>query len=194
MKNLLFVFIGILVLFTSCSEKEQTHDQKTRKIVETYIDNLLKDESIMEYKIESLVINNITEKQDLEKEAFRYRDLALDKKDEAKKLTKDFGGIRNIASLGDVDISEQRERYEQKIKEISKEALKYSELAKGLASQSLKADSTKVLYYDVVARGTITSLRNVQKNAIFPFHISKDYKILKDPIELRREQLKSNKG
>ena len=50
------------------------------------------------------------------------------------------------------------------------------------------ADSVSVEFYEVIARGTVTSVKNVQKNAIYPFHISKHYKILKDPIELINRQ------
>ena len=46
------------------------------------------------------------------------------------------------------------------------------------------ADSTNIVYYEVIARGTMTSMKNVQKNSLFPFHISKDYKILKEPLDL----------
>lgn len=50
-----------------------------------------------------------------------------------------------------------------------------------MAGKSLKADSTIVKFYDVMVKGIITIDDNVQKNVEFPFHISKDYKVIKEP-------------
>jgi hypothetical protein len=55
-----------------------------------------------------------------------------------------------------------------------------------------KANSIQLLYDDVTANGTITAPNGVQKNAIIPFHILKEYKIIKEPTELRQEVLELN--
>lgn len=191
MKNLLSIFIlGVITLFFSCTQNELTHNQKAQKTVETYLDNLLKDEPISNYNIDSLIIKDITEKQELEHEAFRYRDLSISSLEKAKDLGKEYQNKQELQSLvKSVDYSKDLKELKQEYETIKAKVEQYSKLAQSLAKKSLEADSVEVLYYDIVARGTITSLENVQKNAIFPFHISKEYKILKEPTELRKEQL-----
>ena len=191
MKKLLFVLsLGVLTLFTSCSEKEQTHKQQTRKTVNTYLDNLLKDEPITGYEIDSLIIKSITKKQEIEKEAFKYKDLATKNLNKAKELGKEYQNLKDLQSLTTgLDTSKELNTLKQEFETLQTKIKEYSKQSQELAKKSLKIDSITVLYYDVIARGTITTSNNVQKNAIFPFHISKDYKILREPVELRQEQL-----
>jgi len=191
MKKLLFVLsLGVLTLFTSCSEKEQTHKQQTRKTVKTYLDNLLKDEPITGYEIDSLIIKSITKKQEIEKEAFKYKDLATKNLNKAKELGKEYQNLKDLQSLTTgLDTSKELNTLKQEFETLQTKIKEYSKQSQELAKKSLKIDSITVLYYDVIARGTITTSNNVQKNAIFPFHISKDYKILREPVELRQEQL-----
>ena len=55
-----------------------------------------------------------------------------------------------------------------------------------------KANSIQLLYNDVTANGTITAPNGVQKNAIILLPISEEYKIIKEPTELRQEELELN--
>ncbi len=191
MKKVLFVLsLGVLTLFASCSEKELTHKEQTRITVETYLDNLLKNEPISGYKIDSLIIKKITKKQELEKEAFKYRDLALKTLNKAKKIGKEYQSTKELQSLANgLDASSTLNSLKQQFKELQAQVKEYSKQSQELAKKSQISDSTTILFYDVIARGTITSTNNVQKNAIFPFHISKDYRIIKEPVELRKEQI-----
>ena len=191
MKKILIVLsLGVLTLFASCSEKELTPKQETRKVVETYLNNLFKDEPINGYKIDSLIIKDVTKKQELEKEAFKYKDLALKTLKKAKELGKEYQSTKELQNLATgLDASSTLNRLKQEFETLQTKIKEYSKQSQELAKKSQIADSITVLFYDVIARGTITSTNNVQKNAIFPFHISKDYKILKEPVELRQEQL-----
>lgn len=173
-KTLLLSILGAFALLVSCSEP--TEKEKIETVVKTYLSDLLKDEQIDSYSIDSLIVDNVTEKQKLEKEAFEYRDLVKENLAKAKELGVQYQ-LTNLKTLKD-----DFEVLQQDIKA-------YSQKAQETAKKSLMADSLEVLYYDVTAKGTIISTKNVQKNAIFPFHISKDYKILKEPLELRQKSL-----
>jgi len=188
----LILILGSLILFFSCSENELSYRQQIRASVKVYLDNKVKDEPNIKYRIDTLIISNITEKQEIEKEAFKYRDLALSTLSEMKELSikfKDVKDLRNMMSelsngkenaftkSSNNDIGEMKVKFEQ----LQTKAKEYSKLAKKMAGKSLKADSTIVKFYDVMVKGIITIDDNVQKNVEFPFHISKDYKVIKEP-------------
>lgn len=157
-----------------------------RTVIETYLDKTFKDEPIEGYNIDSLVIKNITEKERLKKESSKYVDLSLEQSKKSNKVIEDYKNIRDIANLGGLDISKEKAKYKAKAENLLNKALEYKGMAEKLAKESLEADSTQTLYYYVIAKGTITSLKNVQKNATIPFHISEDYKIIKEPLEFQK--------
>lgn len=135
-KLILVLILGALTLFFSCSEKEVSYRQQIRTTVKVYLDNKVKDEPNIKYRIDTLIINKITEKQEIEKEAFKYRDLALSTLSEIKILNmnlkdvKDLHNMMNELSNGkenaftkssNNDIGEMKAKFEQlqtKIKNI----------------------------------------------------------------------------
>lgn len=183
-KSTLVIGLLSLSVLMSCSKKELSHEEKIKDVVEVYLTNFFKNEPILEFKIDSVNINNITPKIILEKEALKLNQETNEALNEATLLSEKAKNFQ-ILGLSTEHLKEEFETYRKKAEESSA-------LAQKKAQESLKADSVSVLYYDVEGRGTITTLENVQNNAIFPFHISKDYKITKEPTELRKEQLKNN--
>lgn len=182
-----------MLIFAACSEKELTHEEKLRQVVDIYIDDMLKNEPITEYSIDSLEINNITQKQILKKEALEYKAKTMEAMEKAKALGKKYQSTQSLvgiieehegqgstSNLGRTSMQEMKEEAEL----LMKEAKEMGELAKEKAQQWEIADSTSIVHYEVIARGSITSSKNVKKPATFPFHISKDYKILKEPMDL----------
>ncbi len=67
--------------------------------------------------------------------------------------------------------------------------LKLGKNAQKWANETQTADSIQLLYYDLTAKGTITAPNGVQKNAEILFHISKDYKIIKDPSRITKRTI-----
>lgn len=173
-KLVLVSAVTILTLFTSCSDK--TPKEQIEVVVHTYIKDMLKDESNAQYQIDSIKIDNITEKDRLKSEALQLKTLSDKKLKEAKELGKEYQVLPTNSA-------------KEKFEILQTEIVELHEKAKGLAQQSQTADSLELLYYDVAAKGTITAPNGVQKNTIIPFYISKDYKIIKEPTELRKEQL-----
>lgn len=197
-KNVLALFLGVFTLVSSCSGDSSTNG-KIKETVKAYLDNAAKKESISEYKIDSIIVKNITEKQKLEGEAFRYRDLALRKLEEVKENANEYQRKRDLHDLMlELSTSEDAfiksnqndlDRMKSEFESQQSEILGYSAKATEMANKSFKADSVKVLYYDVEAIVTTTSDNKVQKDLMFRFHISKDYKIIKEPLDFIDEEL-----
>ena len=199
MKKIVLVsVVAILTLFISCSEK--TPKEQIEVVVHTYIEDMLKNEPNAQYQIDSIKIDNITEKDRLENEAVHAQLLAKRKLEKAKELGEEYKSqndlqamMKSLGSSNDDTFVKSSQNDLDKMKaefeRLQAEILKLGENAQKWANEAQKADSIQLLYYDVTAKGTITAPNGVQKNAIIPFHISKEYKIIKEPTELRQEQL-----
>ncbi len=174
MKKSVFLFILLATLLTSCLEK--TPKEQIETVVNIYVEDMLKDEPNAQYQIDSIKIENITEKDRLENEAVQAKILVKRKLEKAKELGKDYQILPTNSTKAEFEA-------------LQAEILKLGENAQKWAKEAQTADSIQLLYYDVTAKGTITAPNGVQKNATIPFHISEDYKIIKDPIELQKEQL-----
>lgn len=190
------LFGGMLIatLF-SCSQNEQSHEEKIRETVETYLDEMLRNEPITAFTVDSIEINNISPKTVLQLEVNEYLKQLQDKSEEAKALKLEVqealdlkllyddvtGGEKDdFSSSNNKSLEEKRLEF-KKLKDDCDTLLKIAELK----TQELEnADSTSVSYYEVIAKGKITTKSNVEKSAIYPFHISKEYVILKEPLEL----------
>ncbi len=176
------IFLSFVIL-TSCSGIEQSHKEKINLVVETYVSDLFKSEPILEQAIDSLNIITITEKKILEEEAFADNDKAFNLLNEAKEIGEKYQETRDLVNLietyeGENDASSIGQSSMRKMKgkaeKMMDDAKKLYAKAKETAQKSLIADSVEVIYYKIIASGSITSLRNVQKRAVYYFHISKD--------------------
>jgi len=199
--NKIFTGLSIVgvILLTSCTQKEQSKEDNIKGVTEIYINDFFKDETDIAYVIDSLIIKDITEKLKLENEALYNKKIALKTLNEAKSLGKDYKEKKDLhdimlsASNGTKDAfitSSQNDLDNMKsnFEDLQAKTLEYSNNAQLLAQKSFTADSLQLLYYDVVVRTTMTSTAtNVQKKGVMPFHISKDYKIIKEPLELRQK-------
>lgn len=174
-KALAVLSIGILLI--SCSQKAPSKEDKIKEVTEVYLVDFFKEETNLTYEIDTLIIKEVTSKVELSNKALYLKKVSNKKLEKAKELGKEYQIL---------PIKSTKEKFE----ELQTEIIELHERAKELAQKSQIADSTKILYYDVVVRNTMTSTtNNVQKKGVFPFHISTDYKIIGEPLDLRKKQL-----
>jgi hypothetical protein len=199
-KNILSVAVFLSsILVTSCQEQELTYEEKIEQTVHTYLDGMFAEEgSIQDYEIDSIQINDITPKIALGLQAVDKNKELQAIIDEAKELKagyqnkKELGEMYNELGSGNDAFSESNNSSLEELNEAYKAKKELADKmlieVEALYAKVESADTVSLEYYEVIARGTITSVKNVQKNAIYPFHISKDYKILKEPLELINRQ------
>lgn len=194
MKKIIMLGCVLIVSVTSCSEKELSHEEKLKEIVEVYVSEMVQKEPVLDYSIDSLKISIITQKMLLEFEASDEENIAFEKLVEAKGLGEKFQDTKKLVALieesegqssaVDLGLSSMRE-YKDNADVLVSEAKKMIDNVKDIKVRWKTADSTNVVYYEVFALGTVTSLENVKKSGTFPFHISPDYKIIKEPVDFR---------
>ena len=199
-KNIILVAVALTsIISTSCTEPEPTHEERIDRTVRTYLDDLFsKETAIASYEIDSIEINNISPKVALKIRAIDKNKELQSLIDEAKELKKKYQDKKELANmyteLGqgedaftssmNSDLEELNEAFKAKKEEADLMLIE----VESMYEDAEKADSTSIQYYEVIARGSVINNAGVKKSAIYPFHISKDYHILREPIELINRQ------
>ena len=195
-KNIVILWILFLTGFTSCSEKELTHEEKLKEVVEVYVADMLKSEPILEYSVDSIEIRNATPKDVLIDELTELSDTVKKMANRLKGLKKEFYDKQELIEMCNRLKNNKNNAFKLKNEMASKEinnnyekllaeANETFSLIKVKQKELLTADNKTIVYYKVFASTTITSIKNVIRKGMYPFHISKDYKILIEPKDYK---------
>lgn len=169
MKFLFMIILLFPILSCDNGAKQHTQDEneKILQVVKPFLDEMF-SEGDFDYIIDSIEIEDITDVKRLEADAFRFRDSALKYyKDAEEKANDPFNGTK-----------EEFERLRAK-------AILFSEMSRDSARKSLNADSMKTIYYSVKVIARVTYLKKESRRAVFPFLISTDYELIKDPLQVK---------
>lgn len=188
---LLSAVITASLFVVSCSSDEGMHEKEVQKVVLNYLDDFVRNElEYEEFTLDTLVVNDVSQKTQLMDEALSKNGEVQKIIDEAKVLRDeylDIGELRSVLGGGDRALDRAYKRDEAKLKaefvkkrDLAGEILKEVEI---LRNKSKEADSVAVIYYKVIVSGDVIKANDVQRSALFRFHLSPEYKIIKEPLD-----------
>lgn len=199
------VLMSYGVFLTGCSEQKLDTEERLKQVVENYMQINIKEgmkkypEANFSLKLDSLQIKDtITAKKKLGLEVLELKKKALKLTEEGNELAEDYQDKKELLGMYS-DLSQKEDAYNvsakhdlEKIKKQwegkSKEAEKILESINVKMDQFQKVDSIKPLYYYVFSYFTLKdNKKDTQKDVFAPFHISKDFMIIKEPEEILNE-------
>ncbi len=193
------IVIVATVSVVSCSQPELTPEERMEESIESYLNTMVEQEtsgklnvdvSIVMDSVE--VVDTITRKKELGYELVKLQKDAIELAEQGKEIKKKYQDKKNLVAMySDAsgenddayantlknDLESLNKQYKEKSKEASNMLLNMNELEEEMK----QADSTVVLYYHVIAHYyAVDNSSNKKKEAHVPFHISPEYKVLRD--------------
>lgn len=204
-KYLGLINVAVLAMvINSCTSQEG--QKGLELVVDNYMQVKLADEMLkhseadITFTLDSIqVVDTVTRKKQLGYEILEIRDKSSELTVEAKALKKKVQDKVDLAAMYS-DLSSGEDAYTETIKHdleaLKEEFVQMTTLAASYEQQinekfeeMKSADSTKVLYYYIVAHYKVTDNKtSVQKSVQAPFHISLENKILTEPDELLKKK------